>query len=145
MTIRLATREDVPQLKALDAASAEVDSFGDRKFYVLNAPGLIDYFLDCAGLTVADDDGAVVGYMLTHPVDWMHGAEKLIWIEHVGVHPAHRRKGVGSALLAFAEQHYKGQAGSLYAEIHPLNAASLAMFRSSGAELGERAQAFIDL
>ena len=142
MKYRLATREDIPELKGIDDASAEADVIDGKKLYVLRRRGVLDYFLRCGGVLVAESDGQIVGYALTHLVEWMHGVEKLIWIEHIGVHPEHRRNGIGLGLLEFVKQHYKTSAEQLYAEIHPLNSKSIALFKKFGVELVERKLAF---
>jgi len=138
----VATGEDIPALRRLDDASAETDAIDGVEPHVLRRQGVLDYFLRCDGILVAEADGQVIAYALTHPVEWMHGVEKLIWIEHIGVHPEHRRKGVGLGLLEFTTKHYEAQAEQLYAEIHPLNRASIALFEKLGGELVDRKLAF---
>lgn len=142
MEYRLGTEKDVAELKKLDTASAEVDAIGGRKFFVLRSRRMIEYFIACHGLLVAETDGRIVGYALTHVVEWMHGVAKMAWVEHVGVHPDSRRRGVALRLVRFAARHYKGRARCLYGEIHPKNARSLGLFRKVRAELVERVLAF---
>ena len=142
MRIRLGTNLDRPRLRRLDNLSAVADEHEGIQTYVLRRKGILDYFLQCQGLIVAEDDDKIVGYMLTHTVDWMHGVSKMIWIEHTGVHPQHRHRGVGYALLKFTRRYYKGKAVYLYAEIHPNNRNLLALFRKAGAEMWDRVLAF---
>lgn len=143
--VRLGVAKDFAVLRQLDAVSAVADAKDGQQFHVLQDDDVLDFFLDCEGLIVAEEDGQVVGYMLTHLVDRMHGGKRLAWIEHIGVHPDHRGKGVGTEMLRFASDYYKGRAGCLHASIHPLNKASLRLFESFGAECVERALVFIDL
>ena len=138
MKCRLGTKGDVVELKRLDAASAVVDSIDGKKLFVLRSGRMVEYFIACQGLLVAEADGRIVGYALTHVVEWMHGAEKMAWIEHIGVYPDCRRQGVALRLVRFAARHYKGRAKCLYGEIHPKNTKSLALFRKAGTELAER-------
>ena len=116
-------------MRSLDNASAKADAIRGKKFYVLRRRGVLDHFMESKGILVAEADGQVLAYVLTHPVEWMHGVRRLIWIEHIGVRPEHRRKGIGLGLLRFVRQHYKTKADQIYAEIHPLNRKSLALFR----------------
>ncbi len=140
MEFRIADRNDIDMLKALDAESTTVDGFGP----ILN-DRMLDFYLGCEGLIVAEDGGCLAGYMLTNLVDWMHGAGPLVWVEHIGVHPDHRRRGIGLELLRYVQQHYKGRAECLHASIHPLNTASLRLFDKLGAEKSERALVFKSL
>jgi len=142
MKYRVATAKDIPQLRRVDTVSAAQDEIDGKRFYVLRKKGVLDYFIKCKGLLVVEDTGRIVGYVLTHPVDWMHGTSKMIWIEHIGVHPQYRRKGIALGLLKFVRSRYRAKAKQLYAEIHPLNAKSIALFRKFGAELIERKLAF---
>lgn len=137
MEFRIADHNDVEALKALDAASTKADGFGP----ILN-DRMLDHYLGCAGLIVAEGDGQLAGYVLTNLVDWMHGAGPLVWVEHIGVHPGYRRRGVGLELLRFVQRHYKGRAECLHASIHPLNTVSLRLFDKLGAESGERVLVF---
>ena len=95
MILRLATRGDLPELHIIDNACAQADAIDGKKSYVLRRRALLDCFLKCKGILVAEINGGVVAYALTHPVEWMHGVKRLIWIEHITVHPDHRRKGIG--------------------------------------------------
>lgn len=127
MSVRLATERDIPALIKLDDDSAAVDSIG-KPFHVLRREGVLDFFIRENGLFIMEEGGCLAGYILTHLVKWMHGIETLAWIEHIGVHPAHRGRGIGLLLLQFAEEYYQGQAEALCAEIHPENQRSLSLF-----------------
>jgi predicted N-acetyltransferase YhbS len=135
---RIATEADVPALHALDAASAPVDAIDGHELYVLANPETVRFFLECKGLLVAELDAEIVGYVLTHLVEHMHGAERLVWIEHIGVHPSFRRQGIGLGLFGYLREHYKGRAPTLHASVHPQNRASLALMQALQAECVER-------
>ena len=142
MRFRVATRRDITQLRRIDNESAQADMIDGTKSYVLRRRKVLDHFLNCKGVLVAEINGQVVAYALTHPLEWMHGIRRLIWIEHIGVHPEHRCKGIGLGLLRFVRRHHKAQAAYLYAEIHPLNSGSIALFEKFGVSLVERKLAF---
>lgn len=128
MEIRLANEADLVALHKLDDDSADVDVINGEKFYVLRREGVIDYYLHEHGLFVAVDDDHIAGYVLAHIIEQMHAIDQLVWIEHIGVHPDFRGRGVGLALLHTVEEHYREKADAIYAEIHPLNESSLRLF-----------------
>ncbi|HET9221420.1 MAG TPA: GNAT family N-acetyltransferase [Roseiflexaceae bacterium] len=140
---RAATERDVPALLALDAVCAPVDAIDGQELYILSDPAVMIFFLACGGLIVAEVDGQVVGYILSHIVEHMHGIDRLVWIEHIGVHPAFRRRGIGLHLLTYLRVHYRGRAAVLHAAIHPRNHASLELFQRFPAECAERVLAYI--
>jgi ribosomal protein S18 acetylase RimI-like enzyme len=142
---RVATEQDIPALLTLDTTSAPIDAIDGQLVYVLADPTVIPFFLACDGLIVAEIAGQVVGYVLTHIVERMHGIEHLVWIEHIGVHPDFRRRGIGLHLLTYLRAHYHGQATALHAAIHPHNRASLALFQRFQAELDERVLAYAEI
>jgi len=135
---RAATEQDILALLAIDAASAPIDAIAGQELHVLADPAVVPFFLACGGLIVAEVDGQVVGYVLSQVVERMHGIDRLVWIEHFGVHPAFRRQGIGLTLLAHPRMHYRGRAVALHAAIHPHNRASLALFRRFQAECVDR-------
>ena len=145
MKIRIATRNDIAKLKELDTTCAEADVIDGKKFYVLDKKGIIPYFLKYKGLIVAEDNGMIVGFALSHIAEWMHGVDRLAWIEHIGVHPEHRKKGVAMEMLKFIEKHYRSRAKAVFATIHPLNKKSMQLFGKFGADSYERVMAFKDL
>jgi GNAT superfamily N-acetyltransferase len=106
---------------------------------------LIETFLAQEGILVAVEDGRVVGYLLSHFVPWMHGIPKLVWLEHIGVHPGYRRRGVASGLLEAASRRYRGTAACMHATIHPNNTASLRLVERLKAETTERVLAYVAL
>jgi GNAT superfamily N-acetyltransferase len=67
-------------------------------------------------LLVADDDGAIVGYLAAHRHDALFANAPLVWIEEVMVAESHRREGVGGALMAGAEA-WAREAGAAYTSL----------------------------
>jgi ribosomal protein S18 acetylase RimI-like enzyme len=145
MVTRLATAEDIEGLRTVDEQSAPVDARDGVEYRVLDQPGLIESFLAQGGILVAVEDGRVVGYLLSHLVHWMHGIPKLVWLEHIGVHPSYRRRGIALGLLEAASRRYQGTATCMHATIHPNNTASLRLVERFKAVTTERVLAYVDL
>ena len=139
---RAATERDIPALLALDAACAPIDAIDGQELYILSDPAVVPFFLACSGLIVAEVGSQMVGYVLSHIVDRMHGFDRLVWVEHIGVHPAFRRRGIGLRLLSYLRVYYRGRATALHAAIHPHNQASLALFQRFQAECDQRVLAY---
>jgi GNAT superfamily N-acetyltransferase len=74
-------RVDAPE-KPLDAAAAAA---------YLADPGVLHW--------VAEDAGAVVGFLLCHVLRLRHGAPRELLLYEIGVRATHRRRGVGRLLL----------------------------------------------
>jgi GNAT superfamily N-acetyltransferase len=97
LTVRSATAADVSAIRVIASAaySPYVDSIGVR-------PGPLDVDYDAAvadaDVRVAEVDGAMVGFLVLVP-----GADHML-LENVAVHPDSQGQGVGSALLALAEE-----------------------------------------
>lgn len=58
-----------------------------------------NFYLKTGSSFVAEEKGEVIGYVASQTVPFMHGVNRLLWIEYIVVRPAHRRKGVGTTLL----------------------------------------------
>jgi hypothetical protein len=59
MEFRLATNEDIEELKVLDNISAANDAINNQKFFVLDNKDLINYYLDQKGLIIAEQGGGI--------------------------------------------------------------------------------------
>ena len=145
MEFRLATNEDIEELKALDNISAVNDAINNQKFFVLDNKDLINYYLDQKGLIIAEQDGKIIGYILTQIMAWVHGIKKAVWIEHIGTHPEYRKNGVAVRLLEFTKNYYKDKAECLYGEIHPLNEKSIRLFEKFDCEFVDRKLVFKEI
>ena len=142
---RLGTQADTRGVLAVDEASAPADAIAGVAFRVLTDPTTLDFFLGSGGLLVAEADGRIAGYALICPIARMHGGGPLAWVEHIGVPPDLRQRGVGSALLDFAGRHFSGRANCLHAAVHPANTASLTLFRRAGATEAQRVLFYKDI
>ncbi|MBI9113765.1 GNAT family N-acetyltransferase [Sanguibacter suaedae] len=72
--------------------------------------------LDSTLLLVAETDGAVVGYLSAHAHLTFIADGEVVWVEELMVAEGHRGEGVGSALLAHAEQWAAGR-GAAYVSL----------------------------
>lgn len=145
MEFRLATKEDIEELKVLDNTSAANDAINNQKFFALDNKDLINYYLDQKGLIIAEQDGKIIGYILTQIMAWVHGIKKAVWIEHIGTHPEYRKNGVAVRLLEFTKNYYIDKAECLYGEIHPLNEKSIRLFEKFDCEFVDRKLVFKEI
>lgn len=78
-------------------------------------------------VTVAEDDGQMVGVVVTGPTDAGFA------IDNVAVHPSHQGKGIGRALLEFAETEAR-RAGfdSIYLYTHEQMTENQALYAKRG-------------
>jgi len=75
---------------------------------------------------VAEEKGEAIGYIASQTVSYMHGVDKLLWIEYVVVKSEHRRKGIGTALLRRLMDYAKrNNIDRIYTTINPDNEASI--------------------
>ena len=81
----------------------------------------------------AIEDDRIVGYIgLT-----IAGGEG--YILNVAVHPEHRRKGIGKALVSFLTDTYRSRLSFITLEVRPSNTAARALYEGLGFEkVGER-------
>ena len=108
---------DLDPLLALQALYREGARWSEADYRaVLAAKGP----LHCA---VAESRGKVCGFVVYQPV----GAETEI--ANLGVHPDHRRKGMGGALLAYVSCEHPGD---LYVEVRESNEGALSFYRALG-------------
>lgn len=98
-------------------------------------------------LELLTNEGIGVGYLLTDPADGSVVAYggMLITVDegqitNIAVHPDHRRRGYGAAILRALLRHAKdARLESVSLEVRPSNTAAVAMYRNVGfAEAGRR-------
>lgn len=94
--------DDAPAWADLLAAIEEVDSTGEHRSAADLAEGLVDPDLDPDHDTVLVLDGPQpVGYQVLH---LRAGPDRAVLHADGGVHPAHRRRGIGAVLLDLARR-----------------------------------------
>ena len=98
-------------------------------------------------LELLTNEGIGVGYLLTDPTDGSVVAYggMLITVDegqitNIAVHPDHRRRGYGAAILRALLRHAKdARLESVSLEVRPSNTAAVTMYRNAGfAEAGRR-------
>jgi len=95
-----------------------------------------DFYLKTGSSFIAEEDGKVVGYVASQMVNFMHGVDKMLWIEYVVVQHKLRRKGIGYALLKRLIDYAKNSgADQIYATINPDNEASVALHLKAGSNV----------
>ena len=114
MILRPATVEDVPAVARLEAELFGVDAW--------SADGVLEELTgDRRTALVADQDGRVVGYVVT--LD----SGDVVDLQRVAVHPAHRRRGLARELLAAA-----GTGSRMLLEVASGNEPALAFYAAEG-------------
>jgi len=92
-----------------------------------------NFYLKTGSSFVAEEKGEVIGYVASQAASYMHGVDKLLWIEYVVVEPEHRRKGIGAALLQKLMDYAKhNNINRIYTTINPDNEASIKLHQKVG-------------
>ena len=77
-------------------------------------PGLatsqLDFYVATHCSFVARENEKTLGVLLAQPLRWVNDWDKVLWLEYIAVHVAHRRRGIGLALISaakdFARKHH---------------------------------------
>ena len=92
-----------------------------------------DFYLETGSSFVAEENGKVVGYLASQTVHFMHGVDRLLWIEYIVVQPEFRRQGIGLALLRELIDYAKRSGvDGIHATINPDNEASIKLHLKAG-------------
>jgi len=104
-------------------------------------------FYKNAGLSyVAVEKGEVVGFLFSQIIEHVNNIDKVLWIDNVGVHPDHRRKGVGLKLLRRAALDAKKKgAKAVQSVLMPDSKNAVMLHKKVGFFLDGRKFAFLDL
>jgi RimJ/RimL family protein N-acetyltransferase len=98
-----------------------------------------DFYLKTGSSFVAEKEGKVVGYVASQVVPFMHGADKLLWIEYIVVQQGFRKQGIGLALLQTLTDHAKHhKINRIYTTINPDNQASINLHSKAGFKIEDR-------
>lgn len=126
ITIRRYRLSDLPRVLQVERASFGSEGYGTSTF-------LAHAFRDRSGFYVAEDeDHSVVGYILVRlGLPWL--GPRRGGITSLAVAPAHRRKGIGRALLCAALEHLRArQAEQADLEVSVTNRAAQSLYESLG-------------
>ncbi|MCL2712543.1 MAG: GNAT family N-acetyltransferase [Methanomassiliicoccaceae archaeon] len=95
---------------------------------------------------VAVEDDEIMGFIFSQTIDHVYNAEKLLWIENMGVHPYFRRNGIGFKLLRTAVEEGKKKGATVaHAAIQPNNLRSIMLHKKLGFFMDRREVALLDL
>jgi ribosomal protein S18 acetylase RimI-like enzyme len=120
--IRMARADDLDQLLTLENRCFELDRLSRRSFRRFLAS-------DTASCLVAERAGELLGYALV----LFHGRTALARLYSMAVAPEHQGLGLGRALLEAAEAAALDSGTAVMRlEVHPNNAAAIALYRSAG-------------
>jgi L-amino acid N-acyltransferase YncA len=95
---------------------------------------------------VTKEKDKVVGFIFAQMVQHLYNIPKMVWVENMGVHPDHRRKGIAYQMLkkVVLEGKKKG-AKAVHSAIMPDNAKSIMLHKKLGFFVDGRKTAFLDL
>ncbi len=136
VVVRAARAEDVPRLLELFAALAEYEELTDE--LRADERGLRDALFGerpAAVALLAERDGQTAGYALFFETFSSFRLSRGIWLEDLFVLPAHRKAGVGRALLAAVAARVPGADGRLEWAALDWNELALSFYRGIGARL----------
>lgn len=105
-----------------------------------------DFYREAGLSYVAMEKGQVVGFLFSQMMQHVNNIDKVLWIENIGVHPEHRRKGVGLKLLRRAALDAKKKgAKAVQSVIMPDSKDAVMLHKKVGFFLDGRKFAFLDL
>jgi len=103
------------------------------------SPARFHHYLKTGSSYVAEENSEVIGYVASQTLSFMHGVDRLLWIEYIVVQPKHRRRGVGTALLLRLIDHAKAaKIDRIYTTINPDNEASIKLHQKAGFSVEDR-------
>jgi len=92
-----------------------------------------NFYLRTGSSFVAEEKGKVVGYVASQTIPYIHGVDKLLWIEYIVTKKEHRRHGVATLLLNRLIDHAKHEKiDRIYTTINPDNTASIELHQKLG-------------
>ena len=137
ITVRKATREDVPRIVELVRALAEYEREPDAVVATeedFRRDGFGDH--PAFHVHVVTDDGAIVGFALWFFTWSTWRGQKCLHLEDLFVEPAHRKKGAGLALMrALAEEAVAHGCARFVWQVLDWNEPSIAFYEKLGADV----------
>jgi phosphinothricin acetyltransferase len=92
-----------------------------------------NFYLHTGSSFAAEEKGKVIGYVASQSISFMHGVDKLLYIEYVVVKPEFRRRGTGTALMQrLLDYARRNGADRVYSTINPDNEASIRLHEKVG-------------
>jgi len=111
-----------------------------------SAKGSFEHYMSSNLSCVAKEDGHIVGFVFAQLVEYQSNLPKSVWVENIGVHPSHRRRGIGFQLLKkVAQDGKKKGAIAIQSAIMPDNPQSILLHKKLGFFMDARKVAFLDL
>ncbi|MCG7844597.1 MAG: GNAT family N-acetyltransferase [Methanomassiliicoccales archaeon] len=111
-----------------------------------SAKDSFEFYRESGTSYVAVEKGQVVGFLFSQMIQYVNNIEKVLWIENIGVHPDHRRKGVGLKLLRRAALDAKKKgAKAIQSVIMPDSKNVVMLHKKVGFFMDGRKFAFLDL
>ena len=117
MEIRLLRRRDYSSVREIyKTVSNEYLQYQRQRsgeVYDPVRPGLdtsqLDFYVATHCSFAAIENEKLLGVLLVQPLRWVNDWDKVLWLEYIAVHAAHRRRGIGLALISaakdFAQKH----------------------------------------
>jgi len=98
-----------------------------------------DFYLKSGSSFVAEEDGKVAGYVASQTVRFMHGVDKLLWIEYIVVQRKFQKRGIGFTLLhKLIDYAMRSGIDRIYTTINPDNEASIKLHLKAGFNVKDR-------
>ena len=111
-----------------------------------SAEGSYKFYYSTGLSFVAKEEGKIVGFIFAQMIPYINGAPLSVWIENIGVHPEHRRKGVAYQLLRrVALEGKKKGAKVVHSSISIENVRSIMLHKKLGFLMDTRKIAILDL
>jgi len=70
----------------------------------------LDFYVSTHCSFAAIENERFLGVLLAQPLRWINDWDKVLWLEYIAVYAAHRRRGIGLALISaakdFARKHH---------------------------------------
>jgi GNAT superfamily N-acetyltransferase len=63
----------------------------------------LDFYVATHCSFAAIENQRLLGVLLAQPLKWVNDLDKVLWLEYIAVHAAHRRRGIGLALISAAK------------------------------------------